>query len=58
MDTATMKVIEAASQQKATIIFLGNVYNYGNLPFIKEDSPQNPCTRKGALRVELVKNAL
>jgi len=53
-----MKVIEAASQQKATIIFLGNVYNYGNLPFIKEDSPQNPCTRKGALRVELVKNAL
>ena len=55
MDTATMKIIEAASQQKATIIFPGNVYNYGNLPIIKEDSPQNPCTRKGALRVELEK---
>ena len=27
MDTATMKIIEAASQQKATIIFPGNVYN-------------------------------
>ena len=55
MDTATMKIIEAASQQKATIIFPSNVYNYGNLPIIKEDSPQNPCTRKGALRVELEK---
>jgi nucleoside-diphosphate-sugar epimerase len=55
MDTATLKVIEAASLNKATIIFPGNVYNYGNLPLIKEDSPQNPCTRKGALRVELEK---
>lgn len=53
MDTATAKVIEAASQNQAMIIFPGNVYNYGNLPMIHEDSPQNPCTRKGALRVEL-----
>jgi nucleoside-diphosphate-sugar epimerase len=55
MDTATMKIIEAASLNKAMIIFSGNVYNYGNLPLIKEESPQNPCTRKGALRVELEK---
>ena len=55
MDTATIKIIEAASLNNATIIFPGNVYNYGNLPTIKEDSPQNPCTRKGALRVELEK---
>lgn len=53
MDSATQKVIEAASQNQAMIIFPGNVYNYGNLPLIHEDSPQNPCTRKGALRVEL-----
>jgi nucleoside-diphosphate-sugar epimerase len=53
MDTATQKVIEAASQNQAMIIFPGNVYNYGNLPLIHKDSPQNPCTRKGALRVEL-----
>jgi nucleoside-diphosphate-sugar epimerase len=53
MDTATQKIIEAASLNKAMIIFPGNVYNYGNLPLIKEDSPQNPCTRKGKLRVEL-----
>ena len=55
MDTATVKVIEAASLNKATIIFPGNVYNYGNLPVIKEESPQNPCTRKGTLRVKLEK---
>ncbi len=55
MDSATQKVIEAASLNKAMIIFPGNVYNYGNLSLIKEDSPQNPCTRKGALRVELEK---
>ena len=53
MDTATEKVIEAASQNQAMIIFPGNVYNYGNLPIIHEDSPQHPCSRKGALRVEL-----
>ncbi len=53
MDTATQKVIEAASQNQAMIIFPRNVYNYGNLPLIHEDSPQIPCTRKGALRVEL-----
>jgi nucleoside-diphosphate-sugar epimerase len=53
MDIATQKIIEATSQNQAMIIFPGNVYNYGNLPLIHEDSPQNPCTRKGALRVEL-----
>jgi nucleoside-diphosphate-sugar epimerase len=53
MDIATEKVIEAASQNQATIIFPGNVYNYGNMPLIYEGSQQNPCTRKGALRVEL-----
>jgi nucleoside-diphosphate-sugar epimerase len=55
MDTATEKIIEAASQNQTMIIFPGNVYNYGNMPLIHEDSVQNPCTRKGALRVELEK---
>jgi len=55
MDTATQKVIEAASQNKAMIIFPGNVYNYGSLPIITEDSPENPCSKKGALRVEIEK---
>lgn len=55
MDTATQKVIEAASQNQGMIIFPGNVYNYGNIPVIKEDSPEKPCSKKGALRVEIEK---
>ena len=55
MDTARLKVIDVASLNKAMIIFAGNVCNYGNLPIIKEISPQNPCTRKGTLRVKLKK---
>ena len=55
MDTATQKVIEAASQNQAMIIFPGNVYNYGNIPLIREDSPEKPCSKKGALRVEIEK---
>ncbi|GAB2581903.1 NAD-dependent epimerase/dehydratase family protein [Spirosoma areae] len=54
MDTATQKVIDAATPGNSTIVFPGNVYNFGhtNQP-IREDSRPNPCTRKGQLRVEL-----
>ena len=55
MNTITENIIEAASHNQAMIIFPGNVYNYGNISLIEEDSPQNPCTRKGALRVALEK---
>eukprot|EP01136_Pigoraptor_vietnamica_P043476 Opistho-1_new@18924 len=44
MDVVTNKIIEAASLNKAMIVFPGNVYNYGNTPLIKEDSPEIPCT--------------
>ncbi len=59
MDTATQKVIDAANPGGAnpggaTIIFPGNVYNFGNTKApIREESPANPCTRKGQLRVEI-----
>lgn len=54
MDAATQKVIEAAAQSQATVIFPGNVYNFGNVRIpIREDSLSNPCTRKGQLRVEI-----
>ena len=54
MDTATGKVIDAAAQGGSTIIFPGNVYNFGNIKEpIREDSRPNPCTRKGQLRVEI-----
>lgn len=47
--------IAAAQAQGATIVLPGTVYNYGAgaLPVLTEDAPQQPATRKGAIRVEL-----
>ena len=47
--------IAAAIASHATIVLPGTVYNYGPdaFPLIAEDAPQNPLTRKGAIRVEL-----
>jgi nucleoside-diphosphate-sugar epimerase len=54
MDTVTQKVIEAAASNHATIVFPGNVYNFGNTTNpIREDSQPAPISRKGQLRVEL-----
>lgn len=47
--------LAAATAEQATIVFPGNVYNYGldvSQP-IAEDAPQHPHTRKGAIRVEM-----
>lgn len=47
--------IAAAQATGARIIFPGNVYNYGPdaFPRMAEDAPQNPRTRKGAIRVKM-----
>jgi len=47
--------IAAATVQGATVVLPGTVYNYGPdaFPELREDSPQHPQTRKGAIRVEL-----
>jgi len=47
--------IEAARACGARILFPGNVYNFGPDagPRLREDSPQHPVTRKGAVRVEM-----
>ncbi|MES2088697.1 MAG: hypothetical protein V4532_01745, partial [Pseudomonadota bacterium] len=47
--------IEAARVSKARLILPGNVYNFGPDAglMLREDSPQNPLTRKGAVRVEM-----
>jgi len=47
--------IAAARAQGATIVLPGTVYNYGPsvFPVLQEDSPQQPLTRKGAIRVAL-----
>jgi nucleoside-diphosphate-sugar epimerase len=47
--------IAAAAATGATVVLPGTVYNYGDdaFPLLREDSPQHPTTRKGAIRVEL-----
>lgn len=47
--------IAAARAEGATIVLPGTVYNFGPdaFPLLKEDSPQHPVTRKGAIRVEM-----
>ncbi|MFT4241530.1 MAG: NAD-dependent epimerase/dehydratase family protein [Acidovorax sp.] len=47
--------IAAATAAGATVVLPGTVYNYGPdaFPVLREDSPQRPRTRKGAVRVEL-----
>jgi nucleoside-diphosphate-sugar epimerase len=47
--------ITAAQREGATLVLPGTVYNYGPdaFPLLMEDAPQNPLTRKGAIRVEM-----
>ncbi|APW41215.1 NAD-dependent epimerase/dehydratase family protein [Rhodoferax saidenbachensis] len=47
--------IAAAQAQGATIVLPGTVYNYGPsaFPTLREDSPQEPITRKGVIRVQM-----
>lgn len=47
--------LAAARTHGARVVLPGTVYNYGPdaFPLIAEDAPQNPTTRKGAIRVEL-----
>jgi len=47
--------IAAAIAERATIVLPGTLYNYGPDAFalITEESPQNPLTRKGAIRVQM-----
>lgn len=47
--------IAAAMVEGATIVLPGTVYNFGPdaLPVLRENSPQHPQTRKGAIRVEM-----
>lgn len=47
--------IAAARANNARIMLPGTVYNYGPdaFPLLREASPQNPKTRKGAIRVEM-----
>ncbi len=50
--------IAAARASGARILFPGTIYNYGPdaFPILREDSPQQPRTRKGKLRVTMEKH--
>ncbi|MBZ9578812.1 NAD-dependent epimerase/dehydratase family protein [Klebsiella quasivariicola] len=47
--------LQAAEQQQALVVLPGTAYNYGPdaFPLIDEAAPQQPVTRKGAIRVEM-----
>lgn len=47
--------IAAARASGARLLFPASVYNYGDdaFPHLREDSPQTPFTRKGAIRVRM-----
>ncbi len=47
--------IAAAHACGARLMFPGNIYNYGPdaFPLLSETSAQNPCSTKGAVRVEM-----
>jgi nucleoside-diphosphate-sugar epimerase len=47
--------LAAAIAEQATVLLPSSVYNYGPdaFPLLHEDAPQQPLTRKGAIRVEL-----
>ncbi len=47
--------IAAATSVGARVVLPGTIYNYGPdaYPLLREESPQHPVTRKGAIRVEM-----
>ncbi len=47
--------LQAARTEGARLVLPGTIYNYGldAFPVLTEDAPQNPHTRKGALRVAM-----
>jgi nucleoside-diphosphate-sugar epimerase len=46
--------IEACKQAKAKLIFFDNVYMYGRVAGpMTEDTPFNPCSKKGEIRAEI-----
>ena len=50
----TRDVIAAAKASGATVIIPGNIYNFGGVNgVIDETTPQRPCSKKGQIRVEM-----
>jgi nucleoside-diphosphate-sugar epimerase len=52
--------VAAAAAEGATVVLPGTLYNFGPdaFPLLREDAPQRPLTRKGALRVAMERRLL
>ena len=49
-------VIKACKIHKAKLVFFDNVYAYGKVEgWMREDTPYNPCSKKGEVRAEIAK---
>jgi nucleoside-diphosphate-sugar epimerase len=48
-------VIDACKENKAKLVFFDNVYSYGTVDgWMTEETPYNPCSRKGKIRMGIV----
>ena len=48
-------VIKACIENNAKLVFFDNVYSYGRVKgWMTEDTPYNPCSRKGEIRLSVV----
>lgn len=48
-------VIEACTAEKAKLVFFDNVYAYGRVDGVMtEETPYNPCSKKGAVRLKVI----
>jgi nucleoside-diphosphate-sugar epimerase len=48
-------VIDACREHKAKLVFFDNVYSYGKVEgWMTEESPYNPCSKKGTIRLKIV----
>jgi hypothetical protein len=51
--------IEAAKRANARLVFFDNVYMYGKVDGVMtEETPFNPCSKKGEIRAEIATSLL
>lgn len=52
-------VIDACKEHKAKFVFFDNVYTYGKVDgWMTEETPYNPCSKKGEIRLKIVNNLM
>jgi nucleoside-diphosphate-sugar epimerase len=48
-------VIDACKEHRAKLVFFDNVYCYGKVEgWMTEESPYNPCSKKGTIRLKVI----